>query len=103
MSIVNLHNNSIISNDSTTLETSCYLTELDLSQNQLRTIRNGTFRCVQRLEKLNLECNTIESVEFEAFLGLNESLVELGLGKNSKIAIETYVFRNLVINRTREH
>ena len=56
--------------------------KLDLSENKIKFIENGSFEKLKNLKFLNIESNQIESMDEFTFQGLS-NLIELDLKNNS--------------------
>ncbi|KAL4617994.1 leucine-rich repeats and immunoglobulin-like domains protein 1-like [Arapaima gigas] len=65
-----------------------------LNDNNISTLADGTFSCMQNLQRLDLSRNRISELGSNFFLGLG-SLRELLLGENKLIVLESRSFRYL--------
>jgi hypothetical protein len=66
----------------------------DLSSNRLRLLKEGTFKALVNLEKLNMDNNQLEYILKDTFLGL-ENLTQLNLNKNNINFINVKAFKHL--------
>jgi Leucine-rich repeat (LRR) protein len=55
---------------------------LDLSNNEIRSLSRDVFRGIIKLEQLDLTSNNLERIDAETFKPLENSLVQLKLGRN---------------------
>lgn len=55
---------------------------LDLAQNGIRSLSGGLFRNLDSLTALNMERNSLSTIEPDAFLGVNDTLSSLSLLNN---------------------
>lgn len=55
---------------------------LDMSNNEIKSLSRDVFRDIVKLEQLDLTSNNLESIDVETFKPLENSLVQLKLGRN---------------------
>lgn len=59
-----------------------HLAFLDLAQNGIRSLGGGLFRTLDSLSALNMERNSLSTIEADAFVGVNDTLSSLSLLNN---------------------
>lgn len=59
-----------------------HLAFLDLAQNGIRSLSGGLFRTLDSLSALNMERNSLSTIEADAFIGVNDTLSSLSLLNN---------------------
>lgn len=67
------------------------LTDLDLSFNQIKELRNNTFSSLTKLSSLKIRNNLLDTIESLAFTGLKQ-LTSLDLGSNNLETLPSEVF-----------
>lgn len=88
-----LQKNKIVAIDQSAFDST--LTDLDLSQNKLSSVKAGLFKNLTRLQNLNLSRNQISNLELGSFLNCKE-LTVLDLSGNCLFSIQKSYFNGLV-------